>query len=86
MVHSFLAELVLEVDLVSGLDKVTMVGLKTDRRVFLVHSLLSICDNFYSTQRHIFVCLVDMPAKGLHPVVEIPVEAFIAQSSVRAVS
>ena len=49
MVHSFLTKLVLEVDLVPGLERVTMVGLDPDRRLLLVHSLLSIYDNFYST-------------------------------------
>ena len=61
-----------------------MVGLDPDRRVLPVHSLLSVCDNVYLTQRRIFVCLGDMPAEGLPPVMEIPVEAFAEQRCVRA--
>ena len=49
-----------------------------------MHSLLSVCNNVYLTQRRIFVCLGDMPAEGLPPVMEIPVEAFAEQRCVRA--
>ena len=50
VIHSFLAQLESGVDLVLGLEQVTMVRLNPDGRVILMHSLLSIWVNVYSTQ------------------------------------
>ena len=85
VIHSFLEELASEVDLVPGLERVTMVGLDPDERVLLMHLIFSFRVSFYSTQRHIFACLVKIPAKGLPPVVDIPHGDFSARRSVRTV-
>ena len=37
VIHSFLAEILLEVDLVPGLERAMMVGLDRDRRMLLMH-------------------------------------------------
>ena len=85
MIHSFLAELASEVDLVPSLEQVTMVVIDPDGRVLLMHSLFSVQVNVYLNQRRLFVCLDELPAEGLPPVVEIHVKAFAARRSVRAV-
>ena len=85
MIHSFLAQLESGVDLVLGLEQVTMVRLNPDGRVILMHSLLSIWVNVYSTQRRLFAYLGKLPSEVLPPVVEIPDEAFAAQHTVCAV-
>ena len=45
VIHSFLAELASEVDLVPGLERVTIAGLDPDGRVLLMHSILSLQGN-----------------------------------------
>ena len=56
-----------------------MVGLDRDGRVLLMHSLFSVRVNVYSIQLRLFACLVNLPAKGLPLVVDIPAEAFAAR-------
>ena len=55
-----------------------MVGLDLDGKVILMHLLFYVWINAYSNQQHLFTCLVELPAEGLPPVVEIPDEAFAA--------
>ena len=62
-----------------------MVRVNLDGRVHLMHSLFSVRLDLYSTQRRLFACLGDLPAKGLPPVVEILDKAFAAWRSVCAV-
>ena len=50
-----------------------------------MHLLFSVRVNFYSTQRRLFACLVELPTKGLPPVVEISNKAFMARRMVRTV-
>ena len=83
--HSFLEKLLSGVVPVPGLERVTMVRLNPDGRVLLIFSLFSVRVNVYSTQQRLFACLGELPAKGLTPVVEIPIEAFAERRSVRAV-
>ena len=85
MIHSFLVQLALGVDLVPGLERVTMVGLGPDGRLLLLQLFFSVRVNVYLTQRHLFACLDDLPTEGLPLVVDIPDEAFVAQRSVCAV-
>ena len=46
-IHSFLAQLASGVDLIPGLERATMVRIDPDRRVLLLHSLLSVQVNVY---------------------------------------
>ena len=85
VIHSFLAELASGVVLVPGLERVTMVGLNPYRKLLLMYLLFSVRVNVYSAKRRLFACPGELPAKGLPPVVEIPVEDFAAQRSVCAV-
>ena len=85
VIHSFLAQISSRVDLVPGLERVTMVGIDPGGRVLLMHSLFSVRVNVYSTQRRIFACLGELPVEGISPVVDIPDEAFAARKSVCAV-
>ena len=71
MIHSFLEELALEVDLVPGLERVTMIGLDLGVRVIFIHSLFSVRVNVYLTQQRLFACLGKLPAKGVPPVANI---------------
>ena len=50
-----------------------------------MHSLFSVWVNAYSTQRHLFACLEDLPAKGLPLVADINDKAFAERCTVRAV-
>ena len=81
-IHFFLGQLSPRVDPVPGLERVTVVGVDLDGRVHLMHLLLTVWVNVYSTQRRLFDCLGNMPAEGLPLVVEIPDEAFAARRSV----
>ena len=63
-------------NLVLGLERVTMVELNPDGRVLIMQSLFSVRVNVYLTHQRIFACLGELPAKVLPPVLEIPVEAF----------
>ena len=67
MIHYFLAELASEVDLVPGLERVTIVGIDPDGRVLLMKSLISVRVNVYSTQRRLFACLGELPSEGPPP-------------------
>ena len=50
-----------------------------------MHSLFSVCVNFYSTECRLFACLGELPAEGPPPVIEISPDFFVARRSVRAV-
>ena len=83
-IHSLLAQMASGVDPVPGLERLTVVGVDPDRRVHLMHLLLSVQVNVYSTQRRLFACLGNLPAEGLPLVVDIPDEASAARRSVCA--
>ena len=85
VIHSFLAHILLGVDLIPGLERVILVGFNLDVMVNPMHLLFSVQVDTYLTSQRLFVCLVKLSAKGLPPVVEIPHEAFEGRRSVRAV-
>ena len=60
--HSFLAHIASWGEPVTGLERVMVVVVDLDRRVHLMHSLLSVRVDFYFTSRRIFNYLVDLPA------------------------
>ena len=84
-IHSFLAHLASGAYPVPGLDWVALVSVNPDRKVHLMHLLFSVRFDLYSMSQRLFACLVDMPTKGLPPVVEIPHKAFAPRRSIRAV-
>ena len=84
-INSFLEHLALGVDMVPGLERVTLVVVNPYGRVLLMQSLFSVRVDLYSTQRLMFACLVEMPSEGLPPVVSILDEAFAARSSIRTI-
>ena len=84
-IQSFLEQLASGVDPVPVMERVMVVVVEPDGRVNLMHFLFSVQVELYSTQRRMFACLGELPAKGIPPVVEIPNKAFVARRSVRAV-
>ena len=70
---------------VPELERITLIGIDADGRVHLMHSLLSVLVNVYSTECHLFACLYKLPAQGLPPVTEISPDFFAARRSVCAV-
>ena len=85
VIHSFLPQLAMGVDLIPGLERVTVVGIDPDEWVLLMQLLFSVQVTIYLTYRLLFACLGELPADGLPLVVEIPNEAFAARRSVRTV-
>ena len=81
-IHYFLAQLTLGVEPILGLERVTLVRIDPNGMVHFMHFLFSVRVNIYSTSRHIFVCLVELPAEGLPLVVEIPHKVLAARGSV----
>ena len=79
--HSFLSHLASGVDPVPGFDQVTLLQLYPEGMVHLLHVLLSVLVGPYYTAWRLFACHVELPTKGLPPVVKIPVEAFGLQST-----
>ena len=75
-VHSFLAQLKSVVEIVPRLEQVTLVRINSDVMLHLMHLVLSVWVDMYSTSRHIFACLGELTAEGLPPVVETPHKAF----------
>ena len=75
-IHSFLDQIALGVELVPGLERVTLVGVESDGMVHLLHSLFSVQVELYLTSRWLFACQGELPAKGLPLVVKILHEAF----------
>ena len=53
--------------------------------MYVLHSMLSVPVDLYSTAQRIFAYRGDLPLKGPPPVVELPMDAFSVQRSVRAV-
>ena len=51
----------------------------------LLHSLLSVRVDLYSTIWHLFAWLGELPAEGLPPVMEIPHKAFMSRRSICAI-
>ena len=84
-IHSFLAQLAWRVDHVPGLERLILVGVDPNIMVHLLHSLLSVPVDLYSTILRLFACWGELSAKGLPPVVDIPHESFAAWLSICAV-
>ena len=51
----------------------------------ILHSMLSVPVDLYSTARRLFACQGELPLEGLPPVAELPVDAFLVRRSVRTV-
>ena len=83
--HSFLSHLALGEVPVLGMERVTLIGVDTDRRLHLMHSLFSVRVDVYSTECRLFACLGELPVEGLPPVMEILPDFFVAWRSVCAV-
>ena len=84
-VQSILAQLVLVLDLIPGLERVALVRLDPDRMVHLLNSLLSVRVDLYLTSRRLFTFQGEFSAEVLPPVVGITHEAFAERRSIRAV-
>ena len=63
-IHSFLDQIALGVELVPGLERVTLVGVESDGMVHLLHSLFSVQVKLYSTSRWLFACRVSCPPRA----------------------
>ena len=63
VIHYLLAELASGVAPIPSLERAKTVRLDPDGRVLLMHSLFSVQVNVYSTQRYLFACLGELPAK-----------------------
>ena len=61
-----------------------MVVVDLDGMFHILHSLFYVKVNLYLTSRRLFSCQVELPTKGLPPVVEIPHETFAVWRSVCA--
>ena len=84
-IHSLLSHLASGVDLVLGFEWLALLRFDQGVMVPPLHSLLSVTAGLYSTARRLFACLGDLPYYGLPTVVDLPVEAFAARRSMRAV-
>ena len=60
-VHSFLVHLASGVATVSGFKRVILLQVDPDRTVHVLHSLLSLLVNLYSTAQQIFFCRGELP-------------------------
>ena len=67
------------------LERVKLVGVDNNGRVHLMHLLLSVCVNVYSTECRIFACMGELPAKGLPQVTDLLPDIFAARCSIRSV-
>ena len=61
VLHAFLSHRALGEVPVTGLEKVTLVGVDKDGRVHLMHSLFSVRVNVYSTECRLFACIGELP-------------------------
>ena len=84
-VHSFLSQLASAVYHIPVLERVIILGVDPDRMVHLLHSLLSVRVELYSTSRRIFACQSELLSKVLPLVLYIPHEVFVTRLSVRVV-
>ena len=85
VLHSFLAHLASGMDPVPYFERVALFQVDLDKTVHLLHSLLSVPVGLYSMSWRLFACCGDLPLEGLHPVVELPVDAFSVRRSLRTV-
>ena len=58
---------------------------RSTRCTFCTHSLFSVPAGLYSMAWRLFACHGDLPIEGLPPVVELPMDAFRVQRSIRTV-
>ena len=84
-VHYLLDHLASGVDPIPRFERVVLLQVDPDRAVHILHSLLSVPVDLYSTAQRLFEFRGELPHKGLPPVVEFPVDAFGVRRSVRAV-
>ena len=84
-VESFLAHLASGVDPVPGFERVGLLQVEPDGMVHVLHSMLSVPVDIYSTARRLFACRGELPLEGLPPVVELPVDVLLVRRSVCAV-
>ena len=75
----------LGVDLIPGLEWVTLVRVNLEGMVNLLHSLFSVRVELYSTIQRLLSCQGNLTAKGLLLVVEIHHKTFVARRFVHAV-
>ena len=61
--HAFLLYLAFGEVTVSGLEKITLVGVDKDGRVYLMHLLFSVRVNIYLTECRLFACVGELPAE-----------------------
>ena len=83
--HSFLSNLALGEVPVPGLERITLIGVDTEGRVHLIHSLFSVRVDVYSIECRLFACLGELPAEDLPPVTEISPDFVAVWRSVHAV-
>ena len=84
-VHSFLVNLASRVDPVPGFERVVLLQFDPDGTVHFLHSIFSVLVDLYSMDQRIFAFWIELPLKGIPPVVELPVDAFSVRRSVHAV-
>ena len=66
-IHYFRAHLALGVDLIPGLDQMTLFGGDPDRMVYILKSVFSVWVDLYSSSQHIFSCYRTPPGGGDSP-------------------
>ena len=74
----------LGVDLIPGLEWVTLVRVNLEGMVNILHSLFSVRVELYSTIQRLLSCQGNLTAKGLPLILEIPHEAFAARRCISA--
>ena len=58
-------------DLFTGLEKITLLGVDRDRMVHLLKFLLSIPVSLFLTIQRLFACMGELPTEPLPPVMDI---------------
>ena len=71
--------------MVPGFERVALMQVDQDGTMHLLHLLLSVPVDLYSTSRRLFNFRVDLSINGFLPFVELPVDVFRVQRSVLAV-
>ena len=72
-------------DLVQGLERLTLLRVDWDGTVHLLHSFLSLLVVPYTIDQRLLAFFEELPSEGLPPVTEIPVDAFLMRRVVRAI-
>ena len=85
-VHAFLGRFTAEVDPVSGLGELTLLGLDQDGGAHILHLLFSVPVGPYDPDRRFFGCWGELPPEGLLAITNIPLASFAALRVVSTVS